>query len=194
MRQGHSGMVFLVIFILLPGLAVGKESGKAEELRLISAAAYAEVLTPPKGVFVVKNRRAPELLLFDIDGGQFNLTEQKGRWVFVHFWASWCGPCRREIPAIQSMVEKLPEKRLVMAIVNTAEDEDTVFTFLGVLAPDLIPLMDREGQVTERWKPRGLPSTYLVDPTGMIRYQVLGGQAWDEEVYMTFLLDLTRKR
>lgn len=58
----------------------------------------------------------------------------------------------------------------------TAESEDAVFTFLDALAPDLIPLLDRGGSVTEAWKTRGLPSTYLVDPEGMIRYQVLGGR------------------
>ncbi len=155
------------------------------------------MITLPKGVLAVSNREAPSLALDDIDGKHFTLseahTDHGGQWVFVHFWASWCGPCRREIPAIQRMVEKLPDDRLVMAMVNTAEDEDTVFTFLGVLAPDLVSLMDRDGSVTERWKPRGLPSTYLVDPMGIIRYQVLGGQAWDEEAYMTFLMAITTK-
>lgn len=153
----------------------------------------------PKGVFAVTNRRAPALVLDDIDGNRFDLAKlladgrvnQKGRWIFVHFWASWCGPCRREIPAVQRMVEKLPEDRWALAIINTAEDEDTVFTFLGVLAPDLVPLMDSDGTVTEVWQPRGLPSTYLVDPSGVIRYQVLGGQAWDEEPHMKFLLAIS---
>ncbi|MBL1276769.1 MAG: TlpA family protein disulfide reductase [Ectothiorhodospiraceae bacterium] len=190
----QAGVTILLLMSLLPGLVIGGESEKAGERLQATTILRADTFTPPKGVLTVKQRRAPALILPDIDGDPFDLAALKGQWVFVHFWASWCGPCRREIPAIQRMVEKFPEGRLGMAIVNTAEDEDTVFTFLGVLAPDLLPLMDHDGQATERWKPRGLPSTYLVDPSGMIRYQVLGGQAWDEDAYMTFLLGITEKR
>ena len=141
----------------------------------------------PKGVIAVTPRAAPDFALQDLDGGRFSLAAQRGRWVFVHFWASWCGPCRKEIPAIQRLVEKMRDAPLAMAMVNTAEDEDTVFDFIGVLAPDIVPLLDRDGQVTEQWRPRGLPSTYLVDPRGVIRYQVIGGQAWDEAPYVDFL-------
>jgi thiol-disulfide isomerase/thioredoxin len=153
----------------------------------------------PKGILPLAARPAPAMVLNDINGNRFDLTQllerKKGRWVFVHFWASWCGPCRREMPAIQRMLEKLdglPAGRTFdIAIVNTAEDEDTVFTFLGVLAPDVVPLMDRDGTVTEAWQPRGLPSTYLVDPQGIIRFQALGGRPWDDDEYLRFLRQLS---
>jgi thiol-disulfide isomerase/thioredoxin len=145
----------------------------------------------PAGILTLKARPAPALRLKDIDGELFDLSQHKGQWVFVHFWASWCGPCRREIPAIQAMVEQLADDRLALAIVNTAEDEDTIFTFLGVIAPDLQSLMDADGLATERWKPRGLPATYLVDPQGWVRYQALGGQPWNEKSHMDFLQGLT---
>ena len=171
----------MAIFIYVNGLVVADEY--LSEAPGVSAATIAQ----PKGVLSVADRMAPPLVLNDIDGNRFDLADRKGQWVFVHFWASWCGPCRREIPAIQRMVEKMQDDRLAMAIVNTAESEDTVFTFLGALAPDLVPLMDRDGLVTEAWQPRGLPSTYLVDPDGAIRFQVLGGQPWDDDVYRSFL-------
>ena len=183
MRRSQYGL--MAIFILVSGMVVaGENSPKAPS---VSAA----TITPPKGVLPVADRVAPPLVLDDIDGNRFDLVDRKGQWVFVHFWASWCGPCRREIPAIQRMTEKMQNDRLALAIVNTAESEDTVFTFLGVLAPDLVPLMDRDGLVTEAWQPRGLPSTYLVDPDGVIRFQVLGGQAWDGNDYQAFLNAIT---
>jgi thiol-disulfide isomerase/thioredoxin len=156
----------------------------------VSTAAPAQPPLPP-GLLPVDSHPAPALALSDIDGKAFRLADHRGRWVFVHFWASWCGPCRREIPAIQRMVEKLPQQ-LLLAIVNTAEDEDTVFNFLGVLAPDLVPLLDRDGLVTEQWQPRGLPATYLVDPQGRIRFQALGGRPWDSDVYLHFLSTLAQ--
>ena len=84
---------------------------------------------------------------------------------------------------------ELPELEVVL--VNTAETEDEVFLFLGIVAPDLLPLMDIDGQVTEVWQPRGLPATYLVDPVGNIQYQALGGREWDKPVYLEFLRGLS---
>jgi len=163
-------------------------------LMAMSSTVFADLELPenlPKGILTAKNRPSPPLSLSDVDGNKFNLADHKGRWIFVHFWASWCGPCRREIPAIQQLIETNKNKDLVFAIVNTAESEDAIFKFLGVLAPDIVSLMDRDGLVTEAWAPRGLPSTYFVDPEGVIRYQALGGRSWNNVEYVNFLNDLT---
>ena len=76
---------------------------------------------------------------------------------------------------------------LEIVIINTAESEDTVFEFLAAVAPDLNPLMDKDGLVTEHWQPRGLPATFLVDPAGRLQYLALGGRPWDAPEYMRFL-------
>ena len=133
---------------------------------------------------------APELKLDNLDGEPYDLANSRGHWVFVHFWASWCGPCRREMPRIEKMMGILADKDIEFLLINTAETEDEVFTFLGIVAPDVMPLMDIDGQVTEVWQPRGLPATYLVDPDGRIRYQALGGREWELPVYLDFLRGL----
>jgi len=143
--------------------------------------------TLPPGILPMDGRTAPELRLDNIDGETFDLDTARGRWVFVHFWASWCGPCRREMPSIQRMTDMLADSGIEFVVVNTAETEDEVFTFLGIVAPDLMPLMDLDGQVTGEWQPRGLPATYLVDPDGRIRYQALGGREWEQQAYLDFL-------
>ena len=141
----------------------------------------------PPGVMVMDGRPAPALQLNNIDGEAFDLADSKGHWVFVHFWATWCGPCRREMPTIQKLMETLPDDRLEIVMVNTAETEDEVFSFLGIVAPDAVPLMDTDGLVTWSWQPRGLPATFLVDPGGHIRYLALGGRAWNTPPYLEFL-------
>ncbi len=145
----------------------------------------------PPGVMVMDGRPAPELRLDNIDGEPFDLQESRGHWVFVHFWASWCGPCRKEMPTIPRMLERLQTGNLETVLVNTAESEDTVFGFLGIVAPDIVPLLDSDGLVTEAWQPRGLPATFLVDPQGRIRYLALGGRAWDTPPFLDFLDDVT---
>ena len=146
----------------------------------------------PPGVIRLEPFPAPETRLDDLDGQPYALEEDRGSVVFVHFWASWCGPCRREMPAIQRMWQQMEGEGLRIALINTAEDEETVFSFLAGHAPDIRPLMDRDGQRTEAWQPRGLPATYLVDREGLVRYQVLGGRPWDEPAYLDFLHHLLK--
>jgi thiol-disulfide isomerase/thioredoxin len=144
----------------------------------------------PPGVMAVNAKPAPALRLNSIDGEDYDLAGARGHWVFVHFWATWCGPCKREMPAIQRMMTRLRPGKIEFVMVNTAETEDEVFTFLAAVAPDVSPLMDTQGLVTEQWQPRGLPASFLVDPQGRIRYQALGGREWDTVPYLDFLRGL----
>jgi len=144
----------------------------------------------PAGLMRVNGIAAPDLKLDNIDGEAYDLATTGGHWRFVHFWASWCGPCRREMPTIQRMISLLEDNDIEFVIVNTAETEDAVFSFLGIVAPELVPLMDSDGLVTQVWQPRGLPSTFLVGPAGRIQYQALGGREWDQPAYVAFLRGL----
>jgi len=148
--------------------------------------------TIPKGLIKLDGRSAPELKLSNMDGGPFDLSESKGHWVFVHFWASWCRPCRYEMPLIQKMSSIMENTSLEIVLVNTAETDDAVFSFLGIAAPDLVPLMDYDGLVTQKWQPRGLPSTFLVDPNGKLRYLALGGRDWNSDEFIKFLNNILK--
>ncbi len=168
-----TGISTVCLYLLLTGLAVN------------SLAA-----TLPPGVMRIDGVPAPALKLANLDGEAYNLANSRGHWVFVHFWASWCGPCRREMPSIQKMTDILADSGIEFLLVNTSETEDEVFTFLGIVAPDLMPLMDLDGRVTEVWQPRGLPASFFVDPDGRIQYQALGGREWEQPAYLEFLRGL----
>ena len=161
-------------------------------LLLLCLAAQLPAGVLPPGVMPVAGTEAPPLQLDNLDGEAYDLANSGGHWRFVHFWASWCGPCRREMPSIQKMLPLIVGTDIEVVVINTAETEDEVFTFLGIVAPDLVPLMDTDGLVTEAWQPRGLPATYLVDPEGRIRYQALGGREWEQPAYVEFLRGLAR--
>ena len=147
----------------------------------------------PKGLLTLDGRDAPPLVLKNMDGDTWDLSEARGHWVFVHFWATWCGPCREEMPTIQAIFSKFEPQELEIVLVNTAETEDTVFGFLASVAPDITPLMDEDGLVTERWQPRGLPASFFVDPEGKLRYLALGGRPWDTPAYLDFMKQLIRQ-
>ncbi len=147
----------------------------------------------PKGLLVLDGREAPPLVLSDLDGERWDISESRGHWLFVHFWATWCGPCRQEMPTIQAIFPKFDASQLEIVLINTAESEDTVFSFLAEVAPDITPLMDTDGLVTEQWQPRGLPATFFVDPEGRLRYLALGGRPWDSPEYLEFVQRLVRQ-
>jgi thiol-disulfide isomerase/thioredoxin len=159
-------------------------------MQLLTINALAGPLEPPRGIRHYETGAAPDFTLADMDGETFALESARGKWVFLHFWASWCGPCREEMPAIQKMHEQFKDDQLVMVLINTAEDEDTIFRFLGEIGMDMDSLMDRDGLVTEKYKPRGLPTTILIDPKGNVQYQAIGGREWHQPKYVEFLHQL----
>jgi thiol-disulfide isomerase/thioredoxin len=146
----------------------------------------------PKGIMVLKGQDAPPLILKNLDGKKWDIDQSRGHWVFLHFWATWCGPCRREMPTIQAIVPKFIKSNLEIVLVNTAESEDIVFEFISAVAPDLDPLIDPDGKATEIWQPRGLPATFFVDPDGKLQYLALGGRAWNKPAYLNFLNKLIK--
>jgi hypothetical protein len=97
------------------------------------------------------------------------------------------------MPAIQAIFPQFDPQQLEIVLINVAESEDTVFSFLASVAPEIEPLMDTDGLVTERWQPRGLPATFFVDPGGKLRYLALGGRPWNTPAYLDFLKNLTRE-
>jgi thiol-disulfide isomerase/thioredoxin len=163
-------------------------------LLALCLAAAAHAAEPPPGLLTLDGRPAPALKLADMDGHTTDLEQLRGSWVLVHFWATWCGPCKKEMPTLQRMSAQIPATGLRVLLVNTAETDDEVFAFLPSVAPDMNTLMDRDGKATERWQPRGLPSSFLVDPQGRLRYLALGGREWDAAGYLAFLRGLAGRR
>jgi len=146
----------------------------------------------PDGIIELEKTPAKDFSISDYDGKQYSLKQSRGKWVFLHFWASWCGPCRREMPILEKLKSQLAGKPIDFVLVNTAEDEDTIFSFLAGVAPSLHSYMDRDGKLTEQWAPRGLPTTFFIDPHGNKRYLALGGRPWDTDDYQDFIFGLLK--
>ena len=159
-------------------------------LQCFATASDAGPLESPKGIRHYETGTAPGFTVTDMDGEPFTLESTRGKWVFLHFWASWCGPCKEEMPAIQQMTETFDNDKFEIVLINTAEDEDTIFSFLAEIGMDMNSLMDADGLVTEKYKPRGLPTTILIDPNGIVQYQAIGGREWHKTEYINFLRKL----
>jgi len=140
----------------------------------IQGVSAAQTLTEVKGKPAAANFK-----LEDQEGKFVQLTDYKGKVVIINFWATWCPPCRKEMPSMQRAWEKLQKEDIAMLGINVGEDSDAIFAFTAEYPVDFPLLMDKTSSVSREWRVRGLPSTYVIDPQGRIIYQAIGGREWD---------------
>ena len=133
---------------------------------------------------------APSLALKDMEGRTHELTDYRGKVVLVNFWATWCEPCRQEMPSMQRLSEKLAGKPFVVLAVNVDEPESRVRNFLTQTRFDLRVLLDVNKSATRQWGARLLPATFIVGPDGRVRYRVLGDMDWSSTKAVSVISEL----
>lgn len=111
---------------------------------------------------------APEFSLTTLDGESFSLAALQGKPVVLNFWATWCGPCRRELPALQASAERYSDNVTIVGV-DQAEDADIVQRYVDELGLTFPIPMDTDGKVGEAYRVRGLPTTYFIDSEGVIQ-------------------------
>lgn len=153
-----------------------------------SPAADRQTLTPAQ-----QPMPAPEFTLPDLDGKPHTLADYRGKVVVLNFWATWCPPCRYEMPAMQRAWEKVRDENIVFVGVDVGEDSDTVFTFLADYPVEFPLLLDQDAKVIEQYPVTGLPTTYVIDPRGRITHRAVGGREWDDEALLKELRSLSVK-
>lgn len=134
---------------------------------------------------------APEVELESLDGGRVRLSDLRGQVVVLNVWASWCPPCRAEMPALQALHEQRGGDGVVVLGVNSTiqDSEQAVRDFSSEYALTFPIGLDRDGQATRLYQVRALPSTFFIDRQGIIRRVVVGGPL-DPSVLETTVLDL----
>jgi len=139
-------------------------------------------------VSAVPARPAPKLQLQDLEGAIHRLAEYRGRVVLLNFWASWCTPCLREMPSLQRLAESLTEKPFSLLAVNMAESQKRAAQSVRRLGYRLPVLLDPQGDVFHQWGGRMLPTSYILDRRGNIRYRILGDAEWDNDAEIAEIL------
>lgn len=123
----------------------------------------------------------PPLRLDDLDGRPLDLAAWRGKVVLINFWASWCEPCRAEMPSLGQLARRREVDGLAVVAVNFKESALTVRRFLE-RTPLAFPIMlDRDGTAARDWQVRIFPSTMLIDRNGRARGVVLGEMDWESD-------------
>jgi len=144
------------------------------------AAPASEQLMRNFGVQLPKVRKAaPEFSLPKLGGGHTSLADARGKLVLLHFWATWCVPCRHEIPLLHRLQQGLDASKFRMISINVDRgDSDGAGSFIDTVSPEFHTLLDPEGTVRNRYAVRGLPMTYLIEGDGKIIGRIIGERDW----------------
>src|SRR5262245_39974305 len=120
----------------------------------------------------------PPLDLADTEGKPHRLADYRGKTVLVNFWATWCTPCREEMPSIEKLRVQLKDKPFAVLAVNVGESANAARAFAATMPLGFPLLLDRDMQASRAWGARVLPATYIVGPDGVARYSYLGELDW----------------
>jgi peroxiredoxin len=112
---------------------------------------------------------APNFSLTDLNGTKIALIDLKGQVLLINIWATWCPPCRVEMPAIQAAYEQYHDQGFIVLAVNLQEDPAAVAAFMRDYQLTFPALLDRDGQVSRAYQAAALPSSFFVDRRGVIR-------------------------
>jgi cytochrome c biogenesis protein CcmG/thiol:disulfide interchange protein DsbE len=130
---------------------------------------------------------APNFDTINMQGDVWSLSKQKGQVVFVNFWATWCAPCREEMPSMQRLYVKLPKDKFKMVALFNRDKPEVVNNFVAKLGITIPILDDQQNIIGEKYGLTGLPETFIIDKQGVIREKYIGPKEWDSPEVIALL-------
>lgn len=139
------------------------------------------------------NQPAPNFTLKSLNGSNIKLSEYSGQVVLLNFWASWCGPCRKEMPLLNQLHNKYESLGFTVVGVNVEEQSDLARDFIASSPVDFPILLDASNTVSQLYQVVAMPTTVVIDRNGVIRYEHKGYQSGDEKKYKKMVKTLLRE-
>jgi len=125
---------------------------------------------------------APEIVLKDLRGQEVKLSDLRGKIVLLNFWATWCKPCKEEMPAMQAAYDRLRGAGFVVLAVNELEDAEKVAEHIKTHGHTFLVVMDHDNRVANRYGVVGLPASFLIDRQGIVREHIFGSLLTEERI------------
>ncbi|MFO0774710.1 MAG: TlpA disulfide reductase family protein [Nitrospiraceae bacterium] len=132
--------------------------------------------------------------LVALDGGRVDLRTLAGKVVLINFWATWCGPCKEEMPTFERLRQHVDSSRVVVLTITTDMQRDGIRHFLAGLHVKLPVLFDENQDISQAYFVRALPTSVIIDPKGMVVGRAVGTRAWDSPAAVSLLHDLAEAR
>ena len=134
--------------------------------------------------------QAPAFTLQSVDGKAVSLAQYKGDVVMINFWASWCGPCRQEMPLLDSIYKQYKDMGFVLLGVNVEPDSHSANAWLKKTPVSYPVLYDPNSQVSQLYQVQAMPTTVIIDRRGIVRFVHNGYLPGDENQYMNSIRSL----
>ncbi|HEX4976153.1 MAG TPA: TlpA disulfide reductase family protein [Pseudomonadales bacterium] len=136
---------------------------------------------------------APDFTLKDLAGNNVRLEELRGKTILLTFWASWCSPCRIELPHFQALQKKLGRDKVVVLAVSADTQKEDVQNFAKQLKLDIPLFFDEDLQVNQRYRIKAMPTTFIIDSHGIVRHIHMGFKESVLPLYEQELKELLKK-
>jgi len=170
------------------GMALKKQLKPLVQGMMILVLAQSSVLMAQSA-----GEEAQDFTLKQLDSDNLRLKELRGQVVLLNFWASWCAPCRKELPLLDDMHKKYEDLGFTVLGVNTDNDPQLAKDVLAKIPVDFPNVLDSDNEVVEQYKVEAMPSTYIIDRLGKVRYVHLGYKEGYEKKYEKNVKTLLRE-
>ncbi len=152
---------------------------------------YAETSKSKQSIKPVASTQNPkEFSLLDLDENLREFKEFEGKVIAVNFWATWCPPCREELPSMQDTFLEYKDQGFTILGVNVGEEWDNVASFLSSYNIDFPILLDQNSDVMMDWQAYGLPTTFIISRDGKITHRIDGGRDWNDSAFRSQLQEI----
>ncbi|MEK4147700.1 TlpA disulfide reductase family protein [Robertmurraya sp. FSL W8-0741] len=181
--------VSIVILLFIIDRTILKQS--SDDSDKVSGEQYEKIADPDSlPVGVKKEERAPSFAITTLDGEDVTLDDYKGKKVLLNFWATWCPPCRKEMPDMQQLYEENRDDDFVVLAVNmtnTEKKRSDVVQFVDHYQLTFPILMDENGKVAQQYEILSYPTSFFIDSDGVIRGKIVGEMS-KEMMYKEMIL------
>lgn len=172
-------IIFILITLYIPAFS---QSNTPLELQLQQAGFDIPSETLPLIDFELKN----------LSGETKKLSDYKGQFIFLNFWATWCGPCRSEMPSMEAVYQELKSDGFTIVAVDLGEKKSTVQKFADEFDLTFPILLDESNLVGSMYNAQSIPTTYLIGRDGNIIGRAVGARPWEDAVYMDLFKEILK--
>ena len=159
--------LFILFCCVVLCLAVPSSGGEEDLLQKIGAKQIKD------------KKKAPAFCLEDLSGKKVELKQFKGKVVFLNFWATWCGPCKEEMPSMEALYQQFREKGFVFLTISVDyEGLKPVKEFIEKQRYTFPVLLDPKSDTLDPFEVKGIPTTFIIDKNGRMRAKVVSGRDW----------------
>ncbi len=165
------------------GIATYSAQSKNAKLSKVERKLFQSLKITPASLWIEAQDFTSELHT----GQQVKLSDYRGRFVLLNFWATWCAPCLKEMPDMEKAYQKLGSDKLVVLAVGMGESKSRVKAFIEKHGFTFPMVTDLKMEITREYGVRNIPATFIIDPEGLVLGRALGVRDWANEDLLNFM-------